>query len=88
MITPSEELAALRERVKCDELTFALRDELLALCERLVRDAERYRWLRENKEGRGHTSVDGDYYSCAEELDAALDAAISAKQPDKQKERT
>ena len=75
MITPSEELAALRERVKCDELTFALRDDLLALCERLVRDAERWRWLVSKDDLEGKRLAD------------AADAALSAKQSDKQKEK-
>lgn len=48
--------------------------ELLAERDALARDAERYRWLRENERDR----TDVFLACCRDELDSAIDAAIAA----------
>lgn len=65
----------------------AERDRLLAEVEGLRRDAERYRWLRDNGDWRctekdgygGQTLMMGD------RLDAAVEAAIAATEPSEPK---
>lgn len=59
--------------------------ELLAERDALVRDAKRYRWLRERIAGKEHVDEDfannpgySDGEVLAKEVDAAIDAAIAA----------
>jgi hypothetical protein len=50
--------------------------------EELVRDARRYRWLRENgEEAIGRDRGMGPEWTYGDELDALVDAAIAQEQP-------